>query len=92
MSLSNKVAIVTGGGRDIGRAVSLRLAQMGAKVCINYANDEASAAETLKLVRDAGGEAIIHRADVSTAAGAGLDPAGPYRADPPARASAARRD
>ena len=69
MSLSNKVAIVTGGGRDIGRAVSLRLAQMGAKVCINYANDEASAAETLKLVRDAGGEAIIHRADVSTAAG-----------------------
>ena len=43
----DKVAIVTGGGRDIGREISLKLAAAGAKVCINYANDEASAQETL---------------------------------------------
>lgn len=70
MSLKNKVAIVTGGGRDIGREVSIKLAAEGARVVINFANDEASAAETLKTIQDAGGEAIVHRADVSTEGGA----------------------
>jgi 3-oxoacyl-[acyl-carrier protein] reductase len=69
MRLKDKVAIVTGGGRDIGRDVSRVLAREGAKVVINFANDEASAAETLESVRAAGGEAIVHRADVTTAAG-----------------------
>lgn len=67
MHFKDKVAIVTGGGRDIGRSVSLKLAAAGAKVCINYANDEASARETLKQVEAAGGQAIVHRADVSQA-------------------------
>ena len=71
MSLQNKVAIVTGGGRDIGRAVSLKLASEGARVCVNFANDEASAAETVRMIEAAGGTAILHRADVST--GAGVD-------------------
>jgi 3-oxoacyl-[acyl-carrier protein] reductase len=71
MSLQNKVAIVTGGGRDIGRAVSLKLASEGAKVCVNFANDEASAVETVRMIEAAGGTAILHRADVST--GAGVD-------------------
>ena len=65
MDFKDKVAIVTGGGRDIGRAVSLKLAAAGAKVCINYANDEASAQETLERIRATGGQAIVHRADVS---------------------------
>ncbi len=69
MRLHNKVAIVTGGGRDIGRDVSRVLAREGAKVVINFANDEASAAQTLKSIRDAGGEAIVHKADVTTQAG-----------------------
>ena len=69
MRLKDKVAIVTGGGRDIGRDVSRVLAREGAKVVINFANDEASAAETLESIRAAGGEAIVHRADVTTAAG-----------------------
>lgn len=69
MRLKDKVAIVTGGGRDIGRDVSRVLAREGAKVVINFANDEASAAETLDSVRAAGGEAIVHRADVTTADG-----------------------
>lgn len=69
MRLKDKVAIVTGGGRDIGRDVSRVLAREGAKVVINFANDEASAAETLESVRAAGGEAIVCRADVTTAEG-----------------------
>ena len=69
MRLKDKVAIVTGGGRDIGRDVSRVLAREGAKVVINFANDEASAAATLDSVRAAGGEAIVCRADVTTAAG-----------------------
>lgn len=68
MTLQNKVAIVTGGGRDIGREVSLELARQGARVCINFANDTDSAAETLRLVKAAGGEAFVHRADVTRAA------------------------
>ncbi|CAL1692634.1 3-oxoacyl-[acyl-carrier-protein] reductase [Brevundimonas subvibrioides] len=69
MRLKDKVAIVTGGGRDIGREVSRVLAREGAKVVINFANDEASAAETLDGITSAGGEAIVCRADVTTAEG-----------------------
>lgn len=69
MRLKDKVAIVTGGGRDIGREVSRVLAREGAKVVINYANDEASAAETLASIQAAGGEAVVCRADVTTAEG-----------------------
>lgn len=65
MDFKDKVAIVTGGGRDIGRAVSLKLAAAGARVCINYAHDEASAQDTLERIRAGGGEAIVHQADVS---------------------------
>lgn len=73
MDFKDKVAIVTGGGRDIGRAVSLKLAAAGAKVCINYANDEDSAQETLKQIQAAGGQGIVYRADVSRSQGvAGL--------------------
>lgn len=70
MRFKNKVAIVTGGGRDIGREVSRTLARGGARVVVNFANDEASAAETLKSIQNEGGEAILHRADVSTSEGA----------------------
>lgn len=67
MRLNQKVAIVTGGGRDIGREVSLKLAAEGARVCVNYANDEASASETLRRIEAAGGRAILQRADVTSA-------------------------
>lgn len=65
MQFKDKVAIVTGGGRDIGRAVSIKLAAAGAKVCVNYVHDEASARETVALIEKAGGTAILHRADVT---------------------------
>lgn len=66
-TLKGKVAVVTGGARDIGRAVSIRLAEEGVKVCINYCHSEEAAKETLELVRKAGGEAILFKADVTTA-------------------------
>ncbi|PZP62610.1 MAG: oxidoreductase [Pseudoxanthomonas spadix] len=67
MQFRDKVAIVTGGGRDIGREVSLKLAAGGARVVVNYANDESSAHATVRQIADAGGTAIAHRADVTDA-------------------------
>ncbi|HVE62100.1 MAG TPA: 3-oxoacyl-ACP reductase family protein [Chitinophagaceae bacterium] len=64
-SLKGRVAIVTGGSRDIGRAVSLKLAAAGAQVCINYFGNKEMADETLQLIKDSGGEAIAVRADVT---------------------------
>ncbi len=66
--MKGKVAFVTGGARDIGRQVSLKLAAAGAKVCINYHDNEPQAEETLKLIKAAGGEAIIAQGDMTKAA------------------------
>ncbi len=66
--MKGKIAIVTGGARDIGRQVSLKLAAAGAKVCINFFGNEELANETLRLVKDAGGEAIIVYGDMTKAA------------------------
>lgn len=67
MLFENKVALVTGGGRDIGRSVSLRLAREGARVAINYANDKVSAEATAQQIRDAGGTAEVFQADITRA-------------------------
>ncbi|RWU04825.1 SDR family NAD(P)-dependent oxidoreductase [Pedobacter chitinilyticus] len=68
MRLKNKVAIVSGGSRDIGRAVSLQLAKEGAKVVVNYFDNKDLAEETLKMIQDLGGEGIIVKADMTKAA------------------------
>lgn len=68
MRLKNKVAIVTGGSRDIGRSVSVKLAKEGAKVVVNYLSNEANAEETLKQIKEVGGEGIIVKGDVSKSA------------------------
>lgn len=65
MKLKGKVAIVTGGARDIGREVSLRLAKEGAKVVINYFNSQAEAAELAKQIKSDGGEAIAVKGDMT---------------------------
>lgn len=65
MKFKDKVAIVSGGARDIGKAVSLKLAQEGAKVVINYFGSEEAAKETLKAVTDAGGTAIVVKGDMT---------------------------
>ena len=67
MHLGNKVAIVTGGSRGIGRAVALQLAHNGAKVVVNYAGNEQAAKEVVELITAKGGHAIAVQADVANA-------------------------
>lgn len=66
---NGKIAVVTGGARDIGKAISIKLAKEGAKVVINYNSSEAGAKETVNEIKSSGGEAIAIKADVSTIAG-----------------------
>lgn len=68
MMLNDCVAIVTGSGRGIGRAIAQELAVAGAKVVVNYAGRADKAEETVQLIREAGGECIAVQADVSQAA------------------------
>jgi 3-oxoacyl-[acyl-carrier protein] reductase len=65
LTLLGKSALVTGGGRGIGRAISVLFGRLGARVAVNYARDEAAALATVAAVREAGGEAFAARADVS---------------------------
>jgi 3-oxoacyl-[acyl-carrier protein] reductase len=67
MMLDGKVAIVTGGSRGIGRAISQRLAAMGALVYINYVSRPDAAEETRKMIIEAGGQAEIVQFDVADA-------------------------
>ena len=60
-----KYALVTGGSRGIGRAVCVKLAQLGYHVLINYANNRSAAEETLQLVRQAGSDGELMHFDVS---------------------------
>lgn len=60
-----KYALVTGGSRGIGRAVSLRLAKAGYTVVINYQSNEQAAQETLQAIQSQGGQAELLRFDVS---------------------------
>ena len=60
-----KVALVTGGSRGIGRAVSLRLAQEGARVGVNFVSNARAAAEAVEQVNRLGSEAQAVQADVS---------------------------
>jgi len=65
MSIENKVAIVAGGARDIGRAVSEALAAQGAKVVVNYCNNPADGDATVSAIKAAGGTAIAVRGDMT---------------------------
>ncbi len=61
-SASGRIALVTGGGRGIGRAIALRLAEEGADVVIGIARDEAAAADTLAAIRSTGRRGLAVRA------------------------------
>ena len=63
--LKGRVAVVTGSSRGLGRAIAVKLAGLGARIVVNYRDNQDAAEETLRLVREAGGEAIVVQADVS---------------------------
>jgi 3-oxoacyl-[acyl-carrier protein] reductase len=65
MNLKNKVAIVTGGARDIGRAVSIKLASLGASVALNYFDNPDDAKETVQTIQSAGGKAVAVQGDMT---------------------------
>lgn len=64
-TLTGRVALVTGSSTGLGKAMALRLGAAGAKVAMNYANDEARAATAFDELRAAGGEGVMIRADVT---------------------------
>lgn len=65
MNLTGKVAVVTGGGRDIGKMTSLKLASLGAKVVINYFDTKDEAEKTQAEIIAAGSEAILVQGDMT---------------------------
>jgi 3-oxoacyl-[acyl-carrier protein] reductase len=65
--LQGRTALVTGGSRGIGRAISLRLARDGARVAVHYGSNEVAAKQTVADIRTAGGDAFAIRADLAVA-------------------------
>ncbi|SAL60997.1 acetoacetyl-CoA reductase [Caballeronia turbans] len=65
LDLNGRVALVTGGSRGIGRAISLALASCGASVAVNYRQRDNEAADVIAEIERIGGRAIAVRADVS---------------------------
>jgi 3-oxoacyl-[acyl-carrier protein] reductase len=67
MLLENKVALVTGASRGIGRAIATALAREGARVVINYTSNHQAAMDTLAAVEAAGSRGVVVQADVAKA-------------------------
>lgn len=65
MKLKGKTAVVTGGARDIGREVAIKLAKEGANVVVNYYLSQEDGDATLKLIEEVGGKAIIVQGDMT---------------------------
>lgn len=63
--LNEKVALVTGAGRGIGRAIAIKLAEEGAFVVVNYNGSKEKALETVEEIKKAGGDAVIYGCNVA---------------------------
>jgi 3-oxoacyl-[acyl-carrier protein] reductase len=68
MSLRNRVALVTGGSRGIGRGIAVRLAQDGARVAIAYRSNKAAAQQTLLQLQARGADCVAVETDITSAA------------------------
>lgn len=66
MKLKDKVVLVTGSSRGIGKAIAILAANNGANVVVNYSNSEVEANETVKEITQKGGSALAIKADVSS--------------------------
>lgn len=71
LSLTNRVALVTGGSRGIGKAIALEFAQRGAAVAVNYINSSKAAQEVVEVIKAGGGQAQAFQADISDFSQAG---------------------
>ncbi len=69
VELNGKVALVTGGGRGIGRAIAIKLAQAGADVIVNFLEREDTAQEVVEWIRGMGRRSVAIQADVSSEGG-----------------------
>ncbi|HEY5203884.1 MAG TPA: SDR family NAD(P)-dependent oxidoreductase, partial [Roseiarcus sp.] len=67
IDLQGRVALVTGGGRDVGAAISSTLAAAGATVAVNYHGSKAEAEAVVAEIQKAGGKAKAYQADISDA-------------------------
>ena len=64
-ALTGQTALVTGGGRGIGRAIALALAESGLEVVVNYSSSAAAAEEVVSAITASGGKAYALQANVS---------------------------
>jgi 3-oxoacyl-[acyl-carrier protein] reductase len=64
LKLAARSALVTGASRGVGKAIALRLASDGARVAVHFRAEEAAAQDVVKVIQDAGGEAIAVQADI----------------------------
>ena len=65
----NKIVLITGASKGVGRGIALKLAAAGYALVLNYSADDAAAAETLAAVQKLGAECLLVKADVSQASG-----------------------
>jgi len=65
VDLTGRVAAVTGASMGIGRSTAIALARAGAAVVVNYRSHDAQAEDVVRTIQDAGGRAVLHKADVA---------------------------